>query len=546
MLFNIDEFYPTPKSLIDKLLAGLDFMYIESVLEPSAGKGDIVSAVVKCMAYGHRRAGLDYCTIDCIEINPELQSILKANKHTLVHDDFLTYHTHKRYDLIVMNPPFSVGDLHLLHALELAENGGKIRCILNAETIRNRYTNARKLLWDKLNSYGAQIRFLQGEFEQAERKTSVEVALISVDIPEPERESYIFEQLKKKSYSEVDVACHELAVGDFVAQVVKQYEIEVEAGIRLINEYKAMKPYIYEDIDKDKWSYSTLSLSLRDGKQPLSVNGYVKLVRLKYWRALFNNKQFTGMLTSNLQDELYNRVKELKNYDFSVFNIKQIQLDMLQRLSRGVEDTILDLFDNLSSKHSWYPESENNVHYFNGWASNKAHRINKKVIIPIHGAYAYSYWEKRYEDSFDLSTVYRLMCDLEKTLSYLETGNTAFDADDLHERLKTCQINGKTRNISLRYFNISLFKKGTCHIVFTDLELLDRLNIYGSQRKGWLPPSYGKKQYSNMTDEEKRVVDEFQGEEAYTKVMQNPAQYIIDTPRMMMLTAGATQEVNEE
>ena len=49
-----------------------------------------------------------------------------------------------------------------------------------------------------------------------------------------------------------------------------------------------------------------------------------------------------------------------------------------------------------------------------------------------------------------------------------------------------------------------------------------------------------------MTDEEKRVVDEFQGEEAYTKVMQNPAQYIIDTPRMMMLTAGATQEVNEE
>ena len=138
------------------------------------------------------------------------------------------------------------------------------------------------------------------------------------------------------------------------------------------------------------------------------------------------------------------------------------------------------------------------------------------------------------------------MCDLEKTLSYLETGNTAFDADDLHEHLKTCQINGKTRNIPLRYFNISLFKKGTCHIVFTDLELLDRLNIYGSQRKGWLPPSYGKKQYSNMTDEEKRVVDEFQGEEAYTKVMQYPAQYIIDTPRMMMLTAGATQEVNEE
>lgn len=538
MLFNIDEFYPTPKPLIGKLLAGIDFRYVESVLEPSAGKGDIVAAVVRCLTVAHERHGYDHITVDCVEINPELQAILKAHKQLLVHDDFLTYHTHKRYDLIVMNPPFSVGDLHLLHALELAENGGKIRCILNAETIRNRYTNTRKLLWEKLNSYGAQIKFLQGEFEQAERKTSVEVALISVDIPEPKRESFIFEDLKKKSYTEVDVACHELAVGDFVAQIVKQYEIEVEAGIRLINEYKAMQPYICEDIEKTAYSYSTLALSLRDGKISLSVNGYVKLVRLKYWRALFNNEKFTGMLTSNLQETLHNRVKELKNYDFSVFNIRQIQLDILQRLTRGVEDTIIKLFDNLSAKHSWYPECEKNVHYFNGWATNKAHRINKKVIIPIHGAYAYSYWEKRYKDSFDLTTVYTLMRDLEKTLSYLETGNTVFDENDLHERLKTCQLNGKTRNIPLRYFNISLFKKGTCHIVFTDMELLDRLNIYGSQHKGWLPPSYGKKAYSNMTAEEKRVVDEFQGEEAYNKVMQNPGQYIIDTPKIALLTAG--------
>lgn len=538
MLFNIDEFYPTPKPLIGKLLAGIDFRYVESVLEPSAGKGDIVAAVVRCLTVAHERRGYDHITVDCVEINPELQAILKAHKQLLVHDDFLTYHTHKRYDLIVMNPPFSVGDLHLLHALELAENGGKIRCILNAETIRNRYTNTRKLLWEKLNSYGAQIKFLQGEFEQAERKTSVEVALISVDIPEPKRESFIFEDLKKKSYTEVDVACHELAVGDFVAQIVKQYEIEVEAGIRLINEYKAMQPYICEDIEKTAYSYSTLALSLRDGKTSLSVNGYVKLVRLKYWRALFNNEKFTGMLTSNLQETLHNRVKELKNYDFSVFNIRQIQLDILQRLTRGVEDTIIELFDNLSAKHSWYPECEKNVHYFNGWATNKAHRINKKVIIPIHGAYAYSYWEKRYKDSFDLTTVYTLMRDLEKTLSYLETGNTVFDENDLHERLKTCQLNGKTRNIPLRYFNISLFKKGTCHIVFTDMELLDRLNIYGSQHKGWLPPSYGKKAYSNMTAEEKRVVDEFQGEEAYNKVMQNPGQYIIDTPKIALLTAG--------
>lgn len=544
MLFNIDEFYPTPKSLIDKMLVGLNFQYIESVLEPSAGKGDIVTEIVHRLTATHYN-DVSHCTVDCIEINPELQQILKGQKQALVHDDFLSYHTHKRYDLIVMNPPFSVGDLHLLHAIELAENGGKIRCLLNAETLRNRYTNTRELLWQKLNELGAEIRFLEGEFEHAERKTSVEVALVSIDIPEPERESFIFESLKKKEYKEIDEACTDIVSGDFIAQIVKQYEIEVEAGVRLINEYKAMMPYLQDDFENGKYGYLTLELRLRDGKQYLTVNGYVKLVRLKYWRALFNNKKFTGMLTSNLQDDLYNKVQTLKDYDFSVFNIKQIQLDILQRLRRGVEDTILDLFDKLSAKHSWCPECDNNVHYYNGWATNKAHRINKKVIIPINGAFSYSYWEKRYEDKFDLTPVYRIMRDIERTLSYLETGTTAFDENDLYERLQMCQINGKTRKIPLRYFKISLFKKGTCHIEFTDMELLDRLNIYGSQRKGWLPPTYGKKQYSNMSSEEKRVIDEFQGEEAYNKVMQNPKQYIIKQPQLLQLTAGATQTALE-
>ena len=68
-------------------------------------------------------------------------------------------------------------------------------------------------------------------------------------------------------------------------------------------------------------------------------------------------------------------------------------------------------------------------------------------------------------------------------------------ATPLHERLMIANRNGQTRKIPLKFFNITLYKKGTCHIEFTDLELLDRLNIYGSRHKGWLPPSYGKKQY---------------------------------------------------
>lgn len=35
------EFYPTPSELIDKMLAKVSFENVRSVLEPSAGKGDI-------------------------------------------------------------------------------------------------------------------------------------------------------------------------------------------------------------------------------------------------------------------------------------------------------------------------------------------------------------------------------------------------------------------------------------------------------------------------------------------------------------------------
>ena len=41
------EFYPTPQNIIDKMLFDLDFTMIKSILEPSAGKGDIVEALKK-------------------------------------------------------------------------------------------------------------------------------------------------------------------------------------------------------------------------------------------------------------------------------------------------------------------------------------------------------------------------------------------------------------------------------------------------------------------------------------------------------------------
>ena len=118
------EFYPTPESLVDRMLAGIDWSMVNSVLEPSAGKGDLALAVQqKYKIRFYRDKPVD---IDCIEIDQNLRHILNGKELRVVHDDFLTYDALKRYDLIVMNPPFSEGDKHLLKALDMQKYGGSI------------------------------------------------------------------------------------------------------------------------------------------------------------------------------------------------------------------------------------------------------------------------------------------------------------------------------------------------------------------------------------------------------------------------------------
>jgi 16S rRNA G966 N2-methylase RsmD len=82
--------------------------------------------------------------IHLIEIEPQLQELCKKYG-TLVAYDFLTFEPDTNYDYIFLNPPFSNGDEHLLKAWDIAKNT-TIVCILNAETVRNPYSQKRKAL----------------------------------------------------------------------------------------------------------------------------------------------------------------------------------------------------------------------------------------------------------------------------------------------------------------------------------------------------------------------------------------------------------------
>jgi predicted RNA methylase len=540
-VMNLLEFYPTPPSLAAKMLDGIDFKCVNTVLEPSAGTGNICDEINKRLKRAHEPYSRDddkyRGDIDCIEIDGDLRGVLKNNNYHVVHDDFLTYRSRKKYDLIAMNPPFSDGDKHLMKALEMQETyGGAVVCVLNAETIRNPFSNLRKVLVRRLKELGAEIEYLTEEFISAERRTNVEIALIKAVVPEKDS-SLILDHLDKaKERHENDfIEPAAVAQGDFILAIIEKYNYEIDAGVNLIREYMKLQPYIMNGIGEETvYKRPIMKLEIEySGKDGLT-NSYIKQTRLKYWKALFYNKEFTRSLTQNLVKEMHSRVDELRNYEFSYHNIMEMKLELNRKTIRSIEDTIIKLFDDLSHKHSYYDETSANIWMFNGWKTNKAYKINKKVIIPL-GTFD-DIW-KKFQYRYD--AVSRLS-DIEKCLAFLDGGASA--GMDLSYELDAAETLQKSKDIQLKYFKVTFYKKGTCHITFTDERLLEKFNIFGCRRKGWLPPCYGRKRKADMSAEEKAAVDSFGGD--YDEVLRDKKYYIVESGQFL-LAAGVPGDDDE-
>ena len=507
------EFYPTPRKLAGKMIARLDLSRVKTALEPSAGKGDLAECLLSAIKKFSHGRNID---LDCIEIDENLRYILNGKGFRVVHDDFLTFSTGKRYDLIIMNPPFSNGDEHLLKAISLMEHGGQIVCLLNAETLRNFHTNRRKLLNSKLCELDAKTVFLADEFKNAERKTGVDVAIVYIDIPAKKYKSEFFERMKKaeqRKYSFEEPT--QLTQKDWIASLLETFKMETAAGVKLLEEHHAMRGYCLPD--RSPYAAPIISIKICGGGSlnnlDTLINTYLERTRRKYWDNLLSRPEITEKLTSQMQSDYTAKIVELSHYDFTEYNIKQILIEINGQLSRGIGEEISALFEKLSAQHSWFPECDKNIHYFNGWATNKAHKINNKVILPINGFSAYSWGAKNHIDEYP---VYSTLKDIEMTLNYLDKGRTC--PMDLADIIRCAARSGQTKNIECKYFFVTFYKKGTAHIKFKDQRIVDCLNIYAAQKRGWLPPCYGKMHYDDMEPEAKQVVDEFNGKSQYEKI----------------------------
>lgn len=533
-----EQFYPTPEPLIKKMLQGVAFDEAKTILEPSAGKGNIAKELKRRWELRNNqswRGQENVADIDCIEIDEYLCHILKGEGLRVIHNDFLTFTTQKKYDLIVMNPPFQDGEKHLLKAIELQQNGGAIVCLLNATTLKNPSSNNKRLLLRKLEELGAKVEYLSGAFTTAERVTDVEVAIIRIFIESRTQESQLIKSLKKESRFDIlslpepeyATENQELIPSDVVKRMATLFNLEAEAGVRFIKEYQALKHHLRRDS-----SQSILTLSVGSDSnilQTIDTNEFLKKLRYRYWSELFDNKKLKDRLTNNLLWQYTSKIESLMDYDFTEYNVRILLIEIFGHLHSSIKNSIVNMFDTFIS-YSQY-EGCKNIHYFNGWRTNKAHKINKRVIVPV-----YSIKKERYHiwGNLNINRIKDVLEELERVFNYLE--GCASEKVNHDEILQRMEQTGVYKNIETKYFILSFFQKGTMHITFKSEQLLNHFNIFCAREKKWLPPDYGKKPYSKFTSEEKEVVDSFQAEDEYNSVLAKQ-QYFLSGVQTNLLQA---------
>ena len=187
---KIPGFFPTPKDLIERLIEQAEIDAGQTVLEPSAGKGDILDVLKE--KFG------DSIGLSAIEINASLREILSLKGFPPIATDFLAFKPDPDglFDRVIMNPPFENGlDIdHVLKAFACLAPSGRLVAIMG-EGVFFRNFRKEQAFRDFLTTKGADISEpIKEAFKNGFNSTAITVRIVTID-----RESE--KQLPKQSPS---------------------------------------------------------------------------------------------------------------------------------------------------------------------------------------------------------------------------------------------------------------------------------------------------------------------------------------------------------
>jgi len=539
--YNLD-FYPTPANVIDQMLDGVA---IEGkvFLEPSAGKGDIVEILKK-------RGAKD--VIAC-ENDKNLIKILQTHCR-IVEEDFFKLNSDKisHIDCIVMNPPFSNGAAHILHAYNIAPDGCKIIALCNLQTIKNTYTKERKELSAILESYG-QVEDLGDCFADAERRTDVHVGLMRIQKPgsdyKQEFDGFFMDDDPQEEQANGLIGYN--VVRDLVNRYVESIKIfdqQLETAVKL-NEMAAG----YFNSKKQD-----LSISVNRGGVAVARNEFKKSMQKDGWQWIFSKLNLTKHTTRGLKEEINKFVEKQDNVPFTMKNIYKMLEIVIGTTGSRLDKAILEVFDKVTSHH------DENRYNIEGWKTNSHYLLTKRFIMPSLTKVG---WHGEIETNYS-SHNFEMVEDLQKALCYITGDNYddkitldhlighetflmkdgAFVLDTYYKDLniKKCWREHELKNVDISqypgcelvrikkewgqwfnwgYFKIRAYKKGTIHFEFLNEKVWADFNQRVAKLKGYPLPE--KKKQTTYQDKQTGRKPE---QSAYKPTAQQPV--VLSTIRL--------------
>ncbi len=456
-MFNKD-FFPTPLEVIETMTEG-ETLQGAVILEPSGGKGDIVDYLLSAGAKN---------VIAC-EINEDLKKILQT-KCKVIENDFLNLTSDKvsHIDLIVMNPPFSADERHILHAYNIAPAGCKIISLCNLSTLENAYTNTRKELKTLVDNLG-HWENLGDCFSEAERKTGVNVALIKIQKAgssnKTEFEGFFMDEEPEEAQEN----------GIISYNVVRD----------LVNRYvQAVK--IYSEVLTVKERLNGVTGNFFGGELGVEISlnyeDYKKELQKAGWAFILNKMNLTKYTTKGVREDINKFVEQQKQIPFTMRNIYHMIDMVIQTAGQRMDKAISEVFDRVTEHH------HDNRYNVKGWKTNSHFLVGKKFILPniISPAKEYGYTTGYYtslKNSYD-----GLIPDFEKALCYV-TGRNYDELNTVNKSINRTPY-GEWQNSD--FFKFKGYKNGNMHFEFTSNEVWELFNKRVSKLKGY--PLYENKE----------------------------------------------------
>ncbi len=479
-MFNKD-FYPTPEDVISQMLFPVDIRG-KVILEPSAGKGNIVEYLQKNGAKE---------VIAC-EIEPDLARIV-SGKCRLLATDFLRVEAEEvsHIDMIIMNPPFSAEEAHILHAWDIAPGGCTIISLCNSNAISGRYSSTEKqrIIQETISMHGTSENF--GDcFSDAERKTGVNVSCIWLYKPKTGENEFddFFSMDEDIEKQENGIIAH-----NYVREIVNRYT----GAIKMFDQVMPLANQI-NDLTRPISEYGIKFGAFRVGEtnyeRPVFREEYKKELQKQCWRKVFSDMNMDKFVTRGVRETINKFVEQQVHVPFTMKNIYRMVEIIVGTHGNRMDQVIIEAFENICG-YSW----KENCTGGQGWKTNSDYMVNRRFIVPWACDYD-TRWPTGYVKLSHRGT--EKIDDIAKALCYL-TGTNYDNITTIYgfvNRMEHRMEWGQWYDWG--FFRIRGYKKGTMHFEFADEELWAKFNRRVAEIKGWALPQSTRKARAKKTDVE--------------------------------------------